>query len=107
MDDYFKYCTSSLDEVLKNKLYKFEENEGFYLIKVALPGIDKEAIIIKVKNEQLTIEAPESGFTDKVNLMWISDTPISKKNITSEYIDGVLSISIKKDASKEYELKVD
>lgn len=107
MEDFFEYFNSTVDNLSKSKLYRFEDNEGFYLIKVALPGVDKEAIVIKVKNDQLSIEVPEGEFTDKVNLIWICDTPILKKNITTEYENGVLSISIKKDTSKEYDVKVE
>lgn len=107
MDDFFEYFNSTIGELPKSKFYRFEDNEGFYLIKVALPGVDKETIVIKVKNDQLSIEVPEGEFTDEVNLIWLWDTPILKKNINTEYVDGVLSISVKKDASKEYEIKVE
>lgn len=107
MEDFFEYFNSTVDNLSKSKLYRFEDNEGFYLIKVALPGVAKETIVIKVKNDQLSIEVPEGEFTDEVNLIWLCDTPIAKKHINSEYVDGILSISVKKDGSKEYEVKVE
>jgi|LSQX01.1.fsa_nt_gb HSP20 family molecular chaperone IbpA len=107
MEDFFEYFNSTVDNLSKSKLYRFEDNEGFYLIKVALPGVDKETIVIKVKNDQLSIEVPEGEFTDEVNLIWLCDTPIAKKHINTEYVDGILSISVKKDGSKEYEVKVE
>lgn len=107
MEDFFEYFNSTLVELPKSKFYRFEDNEGFYLINVALPGVDKESIVIKVKNDQLSIEVPEGEFTNNVNLLWICDTPILKKNIATEYENGVLSISIKKDTSKEYNVEVE
>lgn len=106
-DDFFNYFNTTVGELPKSKNYKFEETDGFYLIKAALPGVDKETITIKVKNELLSIEVPEGEFTEELHLLWVCDTPILKKNITTEYENGVLSISIKKDTSKEYDVKVE
>lgn len=86
----------------------FSNTNSAYLVKVAMPGVDKDAINIQVKGRQLIISAKDSK--DKTNedknsysqessysnFMTSLTLPEDAKvdNITSDYKDGVLTINI-------------
>ena len=54
------------------------------------------------------LKYPEGEFTNKCKFtVGYVILLILKKNIATEYENGVLSISIKKDASKEYNVEVE
>jgi HSP20 family molecular chaperone IbpA len=114
MDEFEKYFYSFTHPEVdvnnykssKKSFYKLEELEDAELLKVALPGVEKEDIKVKVKKDVLTVEVPESEFTDEVQLYLMCNTDITEENISTDWINGVLSILITKDTSKEFEVEI-
>jgi len=90
------------------------ENDDDYQIEIAIPGLSKEDIDIKVKDSILTIshekEDDESFFfTNSFGKEYTLPDDVSVKGITAKVENGVLLVTIPKDKKKTTErvIKID
>lgn len=98
------------------------ENEGSYVLKAELPGVNKEDIRIDINNNALTLKG-EKKFeekTEKDNYVRIERSygsftrtfvlpdKVDSESIKANYKDGVLEITLpKKEEAKPKEIKVE
>ena len=110
------------DRALKDETFlqqpdmDLHEQSGAYVVKMDLPGMDKSNINIEVNDNVLTVSAENRQSTekkdgDKVLMQERSDGYISRSvmlpkavdqaNVTAEYKDGVLNITLPKLAKEQ------
>lgn len=123
LDDFFN---QSFPEVFTNEFNwntpstNVKETKDGYTIEMALPGIDKKAIDIRVEKDQLIVESKHSSENVEKNedenytmrefnysafrkSFYLNDT-IDSNKIDAQYKDGVLYIDLeKKDEAKPKE----
>ena len=87
-----------------------KENDKEYLIKVDLPGVNKDKIDISIDNNLLTISSERSNekdetnedfhfserFYGKISRSVTIPKNVDVENISANYVDGVLNISLLK-----------
>jgi HSP20 family protein len=87
-----------------------KENDKEYLIKVDLPGVEKDKIDISIDNNLLTISSERSNVHDdsndnfhfserfygKISRSVTIPKNVDIENISASYIDGVLNINLLK-----------
>ncbi len=87
-----------------------KENDKEYLIKVDLPGVDKDKIDLSIDNNLLTISSERSNVHDnshddfhfserfygKISRSITIPKNVDTENISASYIDGVLNIILLK-----------
>ena len=94
----------------KNMKIDMKENNKEYVLKVDLPGIDKDKINISIDNNLLTIRSERINdnsyneyeyhfserFYGKINRTLSIPQNVDLENIYANYVDGVLIISLQK-----------
>ena len=90
------------------------ENDDNYQIEVAIPGLSKEDIDIKVKDSIISISYEKKDdknfiFTNSFNKEYTLPDDVSIKSITAKVENGVLLVMIPKDKKKTNErvIKID
>lgn len=98
------------DEFVRPDVDLTEQPDAYY-VQMDLPGMDKSGISVEVKNNILTVKAESkkettkkdggkllmqersSGFMSRAIML---AKPVDAKNVTAEYVDGVLKITLPK-----------
>jgi HSP20 family protein len=99
LEDY--YFSSSVKESLS-------DNENSFIIELELPGISKESIGVDIEGDALKVTAVKTKAGKVGNLSdnrkygsfsktYHIKTTVKKNDISAEYKDGILTITIPKD----------
>jgi len=98
-----------------------EENDGAFLVKVELPGVDKEDVGVNIEDGVLTIKGEKKSRTEDKKQHRIECSygsfirsftlpkTVKAEEIEAEYKDGILNLTIPKSAEKapqQIEVKV-
>ena len=90
--------------------FDMKDQDGKYFITIELPGLDKQAINIKIENGQLIISANVSKEKDNNTTTYyqrerstssyrhvtLLPTDANEKSLYSEYKDGILTVTFEK-----------
>jgi HSP20 family protein len=105
-----------------NPKCNISEDENGYQVELAVPGIKKDDINISIKGNTLTVSGErkrrkeedgfkyhriESGYGEFNRELTLSDD-IDRENIQANYVDGILTINLKKreqELNKQIEIK--
>jgi len=115
-DDEFSFFPVLTDFSFKNPLHDIVESEKEYIVEMALAGVKKEDISLKVDYDVLTIKAERKEVEDKkfnrkqtfygkYEKSFTLPEAIDKENIQASFEDGILKINIPKVEKKESDSK--
>jgi HSP20 family protein len=120
LDDFFNDTWSPRN--LSNDSFKIDvaENDSNYVIEAELPGVKKEDISLDMTDGKLTITVTheenkeekkpnyihrERRYGSKSRSVYLSD--VSADGIQAQFSDGILSVTIPKEASKSKTTRID
>ena len=113
ISDFFELLNEGpnfVDRMVKRTNYKEDDDE--YCVEIAVPGISKEDLSIKVKDMNLFIsyEKKESNidysFTDSFSKEYILPADAVIKDITAKVDGGILTLKIPKDKKNPKEVNI-
>ena len=113
MEDYLKLFENnwsgiksfSSADYLPN--YEVDENEDYWNVEIAVPGLGSEEVKVKVKNSAIMVEVPKSKFTAHRYFRWKFPFKLKPKSVTSSIEDGVLTVTVVKPKDSEFSVKID
>lgn len=77
--------------------YKIKENKESYELEIAVPGLEKEDLLVEVVNQRLCISCQkENNFVRKFNKTFYLPSSVDSKNIEALCKNGILHIKIPK-----------
>ena len=117
--DNFSNFYNEENSVSKYSDYKIEENDNSYTIEMDMPGVKKEDLDIGIKENMLSIYAErkkvmKSDDGDKEEIVSkyeqsfnISVKGIDIENISANFENGVLTLTLPKKEEVKYEKKIE
>lgn len=115
-DNFSNFCNEE-NSVSKYSDYKIEENDNSYTIEMDMPGVRKEDLDIGIKENMLSIYAERkrmsktdekeevvSKYEQSFN---ISVKGIDIENISANFENGVLTLTLPKKEEVKYEKKIE
>lgn len=121
IDEFLSQDTESFDNLSTLPAVNVLEGEKDFVIEVAVPGMKKENLGIEVNNDQLIIEGKEQQNDDNIeekatytkrefaynNFKRVFTLPdsVDTQNITAEYTDGILSVTLPKKPEAQVQAK--
>ncbi len=118
LDDFDTFYNEE-NSVSKYSDYKLEENDNSYTIEMDMPGVRKEDLDIGIKENMLSIYAErkkvmKSDDGDKEEIVSkyeqsfnISVKGIDIENISANFENGVLTLTLPKKEEVKYEKKIE
>lgn len=118
LDDFDTFYNEE-NSVSKYSDYKLEENDNSYIIEMDMPGVRKEDLDIGIKENMLSIYAErkkvmKSDDGDKEEIVSkyeqsfnISVKGIDIENISANFENGVLTLTLPKKEEVKYEKKIE
>lgn len=119
LDDFDNFSNFYNEEnsVSKYSDYKIEENDNSYTIEMDMPGVRKEDLDIGIKENMLSIYAERKRMSktdekEKVVSKYEQSFNISVKgidieNISANFENGVLTLTLPKKEEVKYEKKIE
>ena len=121
LDDFDNFSNFYNEEnsVSKYSDYKIEENDNSYTIEMDMPGVKKEDLDIGIKENMLSIYAErkkvmksDDGDKEEVVSKYEQSFNISVKgidieNISANFENGVLTLTLPKKEEVKYEKKIE
>ena len=112
-EDFFQTVPSLnkfYSKLYRTPSFNMKEQDGKYIITMEVPGLDKNAINIKIENGQLVVSANVSKEKDNNTTTYyqrerrtssyrhviLLPTDANEKSLHSEYKDGLLTITFEK-----------
>ncbi|MEI0531979.1 Hsp20/alpha crystallin family protein [Brachyspira pilosicoli] len=118
LDDFDNFYNEE-NSLSKYSDYKIEENDNSYTIEMDMPGVRKEDLDIGIKENMLSIYAErkkvmksEDGDKEEVVSKYEQSFNISVKgidieNISANFENGVLTLTLPKKEEVKYEKKIE
>ena len=118
LDDFDTFYNEE-NSVSKYSDYKLEENDNSYTIEMDMPGVRKEDLDIGIKENMLSIYAErkkvmksDDGDKEEVVSKYEQSFNISVKgidieNISANFENGVLTLTLPKKEEVKYEKKIE
>ena len=118
LDDFDNFYNEE-NSIYKYSDYKLEENDNSYTIEMDMPGVKKEDLDIGIKENMLSIYAErkkviKSDDGDKEEIVSkyeqsfnISVKGIDIENISANFENGVLTLTLPKKEEVKYEKKIE
>ncbi|MBW5397108.1 Hsp20/alpha crystallin family protein [Brachyspira pilosicoli] len=116
LDDFDNFYNEE-NSVSKYSDYKIEENDNSYTIEMDMPGVRKEDLDIGIKENMLSIYAERKRMSktdDKEEVVSkyeqsfnISVKGIDIENISANFENGVLTLTLPKKEEVKYEKKIE
>ena len=115
-DDVFSQSTNNaVTNVMKTDIL---EKEGNYILEIELPGCEKEAISIELKNGSLTIIANQSEkhpgckvlrkerYTQPISRSFYVGKTLREEFIKASFNNGILTITFPKEIKEEPQRRI-
>jgi HSP20 family molecular chaperone IbpA len=80
---------------MRSSYFSFDEKSGVYTVKVALPGIAKENVVVHEEDERIVIKHNSPDDVFNISPVWI--TLVNKIDVESskaEFDNGVLTLTL-------------
>ena len=116
LDDFDNFYNEE-NSISKYSDYKLEENDNSYTIEMDMPGVKKEDLDIGIKENMLSIYAERKRMSktdDKEEVVSkyeqsfnISVKGIDIENISANFENGVLTLTLPKKEEVKYEKKIE
>ncbi|WP_295297450.1 Hsp20/alpha crystallin family protein [uncultured Brachyspira sp.] len=118
LDDFDNFYNEE-NSIYKYSDYKLEENDNSYTIEMDMPGVKKEDLDIGIKENMLSIYAErkkvmksDDGDKEEVVSKYEQSFNISVKgidieNISANFENGVLTLTLPKKEEVKYEKKIE
>ncbi|SUW07476.1 heat shock protein [Brachyspira pilosicoli] len=116
LDDFDNFYNEE-NSVSKYSDYKIDENDNSYTIEMDMPGVRKEDLDIGIKENMLSIYAERKRMSktdDKEEVVSkyeqsfnISVKGIDIENISANFENGVLTLTLPKKEEVKYEKKIE
>ncbi|WP_297286501.1 Hsp20/alpha crystallin family protein [uncultured Brachyspira sp.] len=118
LDDFDNFYNEE-NSISKYSDYKLEENDNSYTIEMDMPGVKKEDLDIGIKENMLSIYAErkkvmksDDGDKEEVVSKYEQSFNISVKgidieNISANFENGVLTLTLPKKEEVKYEKKIE
>ena len=118
LDDFDSFYNEE-NSISKYSDYKLEENDNSYTIEMDMPGVKKEDLDIGIKENMLSIYAErkkvmksDDGDKEEVVSKYeqsfnISDKSIDVDNISANFENGVLTLTLPKKEEVKYEKRIE
>lgn len=118
VDNFYNFYNEE-NSISKYSDYKLEENDNSYTIEMDMPGVKKEDLDIGIKENMLSIYAErkkvmKSDDGDKEEIVSkyeqsfnISVKGIDIENISANFENGVLTLTLPKKEEVKYEKKIE
>ena len=90
-----------------NRTVDVEEDEKKYTIQIAAPGVNKEDFEIAIDGGKINVqyrqkeETPNRFFASSFNRSWQLPRGVTEENVSAEYQNGILLVSIDKTAIED------